>query len=271
MTESSEALKMLKNLKVWEDVERASKRRHRGGRGSIRGSPQKQSVSALLVVEKKQGAERAFRNFSGVKVVDVASLNVCDLAPGTHPGRLTIWTQSAIKSLRYDSEVLRVDEAAPHTKSSSTRSCPKTQSHCLNPRTRLPSSSTIRSDKHDIKRAIQEFYEVRVKEVNTTTPEGEKKAFVKLTPDFKAADLSRPPWYTLSRATTLISASSKQISKCELCHDNSHIAVIPSMSCNKCPWTNSSASSPPDRRRSLTRGLTADQRILMELIRSSSR
>jgi large subunit ribosomal protein L4e len=99
VTESSEAMRLLKNLKIWDDVERASKRRYRGGRGSIRGRPHKNSVSALLVVDKKQGAQRAFRNFPGVKVVDVASLNVSDLAPGTHPGRLTIWTQSAIKSL----------------------------------------------------------------------------------------------------------------------------------------------------------------------------
>lgn len=49
----------------------------------------------------------------------------------------------------------------------------------------------IKSDKHDIKRAVQELYEVRVENVNTLiTPEGEKKAFVKLTPDFKAADLA---------------------------------------------------------------------------------
>jgi large subunit ribosomal protein L23 len=49
----------------------------------------------------------------------------------------------------------------------------------------------LRSDKHDIKRAIQELYEVRVDNVKTLiTPEGEKKAFVKLTPDFKAADLA---------------------------------------------------------------------------------
>jgi large subunit ribosomal protein L23 len=48
-----------------------------------------------------------------------------------------------------------------------------------------------RSDKHDIKRAIQELYEVRVEKVSTLlTPEGEKKAFVKLSPDFKAADLA---------------------------------------------------------------------------------
>ena len=99
VTESSEAMKILKNLKIWDDVERASKRRNRGGRGSIRGRPHKHPVSALLIVEKKQAVQRAFRNLPGVKVVDAASLNVCDLAPGTHPGRLTIWTESAIKSL----------------------------------------------------------------------------------------------------------------------------------------------------------------------------
>ena len=99
VTKSSDAVKILKGLKVWEDIERASKVRYRGGRGSTRGRPTKHPVSVLLVVEKKQGAQRAFRNFAGMKVVDVASLNVNDLAPGTHPGRLTIWSQSALKSL----------------------------------------------------------------------------------------------------------------------------------------------------------------------------
>jgi large subunit ribosomal protein L23 len=49
----------------------------------------------------------------------------------------------------------------------------------------------LKSDKHDIRRAVQELYEVRVAKVNTLiTPEGEKKAIVKLAPDFKAADLA---------------------------------------------------------------------------------
>ncbi len=49
----------------------------------------------------------------------------------------------------------------------------------------------VRSDKHDIKRAIEQLYEVKVKRVRTLiTPEGDKKAFVKLTSDFKAADLA---------------------------------------------------------------------------------
>jgi len=48
-----------------------------------------------------------------------------------------------------------------------------------------------RSDKHDVKRAIEELYEVRVENVNTLiTPEGTKKAFVRLTPEFKASDLA---------------------------------------------------------------------------------
>jgi len=49
----------------------------------------------------------------------------------------------------------------------------------------------IQSDKHDIKRAIQELYEVKVRDVKTLiTPEGDKKAFVRLMPEFKASDLA---------------------------------------------------------------------------------
>ena len=99
IAKSSDALRLVKNLRILDDVERASKRHHRAGRGSTRGRPLKRSVSALLIVEKKRDAQRAFRNFSGIKVVDATSLNVKDLAPGTHPGRLTVWTQSALKSL----------------------------------------------------------------------------------------------------------------------------------------------------------------------------
>ena len=99
ITKSSQAEKVLMKLGVWEDVERASKRKIRSGKGSVRGRPFKHPVSVLVVIQKRQGAERAFRNFTGVKVVDLASLSVNDLAPGTHPGRLTIWTESALKAV----------------------------------------------------------------------------------------------------------------------------------------------------------------------------
>jgi large subunit ribosomal protein L4e len=99
ITKNSDAEKILKNLGLWEDVKRASERKIRSGKGSVRGRPHKGRASALVVVSKRAGAELAFGNFSGVRVVDISSLNVSDLAPGTHPGRLTIWTESAIKGL----------------------------------------------------------------------------------------------------------------------------------------------------------------------------
>ena len=48
-----------------------------------------------------------------------------------------------------------------------------------------------RATKHDIKRAVEELYEVKVSRVLTlTTPEGKKKAYVKLSPESKASDLA---------------------------------------------------------------------------------
>ena len=45
--------------------------------------------------------------------------------------------------------------------------------------------------KRDIKAAVEELYDVVVDKVNSTiTAEGEKKAFVKLHPDYKAVDLA---------------------------------------------------------------------------------
>ncbi|MCD6536972.1 MAG: 50S ribosomal protein L23 [Thaumarchaeota archaeon] len=49
----------------------------------------------------------------------------------------------------------------------------------------------IRATKRDIKRAVEELYGVKVQKVNTLiTPRGEKKAYVKLAPEYKAADLA---------------------------------------------------------------------------------
>ena len=50
---------------------------------------------------------------------------------------------------------------------------------------------STKAKKAEIKRAVEELYEVRVQKVNTLiTPRGEKKAFVKLHPDYKAADVA---------------------------------------------------------------------------------
>jgi large subunit ribosomal protein L23 len=48
-----------------------------------------------------------------------------------------------------------------------------------------------KAGKTDIKRAVEELYEVRVEKVTVQlTPRGEKKAFVKLNPEFRASDVA---------------------------------------------------------------------------------
>lgn len=50
---------------------------------------------------------------------------------------------------------------------------------------------SLKAGKSDIRRAVEELYEVKVKSVNVLiTPQGEKKAFVQLHPEFKAADVA---------------------------------------------------------------------------------
>ncbi len=47
------------------------------------------------------------------------------------------------------------------------------------------------ASKNDIRRAVEELYEVKVDRVSSViTPQGRKKAYVKLAPDFKASDLA---------------------------------------------------------------------------------
>jgi large subunit ribosomal protein L23 len=48
-----------------------------------------------------------------------------------------------------------------------------------------------KAGKSDVKRAVEELYEVKVIRVTVqTTPKGEKKAFVRLHPEFKASDVA---------------------------------------------------------------------------------
>lgn len=49
----------------------------------------------------------------------------------------------------------------------------------------------VNATKRDIKLAVERIYEVKVEKVNTLiTPRGEKKAFVKLAPEYKASDIA---------------------------------------------------------------------------------
>ncbi len=88
------------NLGVWPDILRVKdSRKIRAGRGKMRGRKMKQAVGPLLVITKNEGVAEAARNLPGMEVASVENLNAELLAPGTHPGRLTVWTNSAIEKV----------------------------------------------------------------------------------------------------------------------------------------------------------------------------
>lgn len=89
------------NLGVWPDVYRVKGTvKVRAGRGKTRGRRKKKAVGPLIVISENDGVVEAARNLPGVDVVLVRDLNAELLAPGTHPGRLTVWTRSTMKELR---------------------------------------------------------------------------------------------------------------------------------------------------------------------------
>jgi len=88
------AVDTLEALGVHADIERANETTVRAGQGSTRGRAHRRPTSILFVTSEEPS--RAARNLAGADVATAAEVNAEDLAPGTHPGRLTVWTESAI-------------------------------------------------------------------------------------------------------------------------------------------------------------------------------
>ncbi len=100
LTKASELEVALTNLGVFSDLYRVkNSRKIRAGKGKRRGRKMKQAIGPLIVVAENKGIFDAASNLPGVDVVMVRNLNVELLAPGTHPGRLTLWTNGAIEQL----------------------------------------------------------------------------------------------------------------------------------------------------------------------------
>ena len=95
LKKTQEALGVLEALGVDADIERADEGRSvRSGRGKSRGRKYRQPKSLLVVTSEEPS--RAARNLAGVDVTTAREVNAEDLAPGAHPGRLTLWTEAAV-------------------------------------------------------------------------------------------------------------------------------------------------------------------------------
>ena len=118
---ASELVAVLGALGLRPDADRLARRRSRSGRSALRGRPKKAGRSVLFVVgggenggsaRAGQGAEpggsapaaprqhpplmRAAGSIPGIDVVRAGDLSVLDLAPGSEPGRLVVYTPDAL-------------------------------------------------------------------------------------------------------------------------------------------------------------------------------
>jgi large subunit ribosomal protein L4e len=99
LTKTKDVRLFLEAAKLWDDILRAKQTRVRAGKGKLRGRRYKTPKSILIVTTQDKGVVKAARNLAGVDVVNYDQLNAELLAPGTHAGRLTIYTESAISKL----------------------------------------------------------------------------------------------------------------------------------------------------------------------------
>ena len=107
LSKTKDVISFFEAIGVYDDVIRAKEGRNiRAGRGKMRGRKYKNRKSLLVVTGPDAAVSKAARNLSGVDIATVAELNTELLAPGTHAGRLTVWTKAAIDQLSEKEGVL---------------------------------------------------------------------------------------------------------------------------------------------------------------------
>jgi len=100
MESTSDVKKMLtESLNLKEELDRCTKKHKRAGRGKMRNRRFRNRVGPLVIYNEDNNIVRACRNILGVDTCQVSRLNLLQLAPGGHLGRLIIWTKSAFEAL----------------------------------------------------------------------------------------------------------------------------------------------------------------------------
>jgi len=99
LDKTKSVLACLKALGAEDELERARRKKRVSGVREGRKGGNIRPKSLLIVVGNGSKVARAARNLAGIDVVVVDKLDVSSLAPGTHAGRLTLWSKKAVEEL----------------------------------------------------------------------------------------------------------------------------------------------------------------------------
>jgi len=96
---TKDIIKVFQKIGIYDDVIRSSRGKHiRAGKGKTRDRKYRIPKS-ILIISIKKDVEKSSNNLPGVDVVNPNNLNIEYLAPGGDAGRLTVFTESALKEL----------------------------------------------------------------------------------------------------------------------------------------------------------------------------
>ncbi|MFQ5476205.1 MAG: 50S ribosomal protein L4 [Nitrosopumilus sp.] len=99
VSKTSEMTKVLDSLKLSQDVQRLQSRKPRSGQSRLRGRSKKVGKSVLFVTVDTSNISKAIGALPGVEARNVKDLSILDLAPGSDPIRLTVYSKSAIEEI----------------------------------------------------------------------------------------------------------------------------------------------------------------------------
>jgi large subunit ribosomal protein L4e len=95
-----DVISVLKKLGLEQELDRTKEKKIRAGRGKTRGRKYKKKKGLLVIITEDKGIGKACKNIPGLEITTLKNLSVELLAPGIKPGRLTLWTQSAIEDIK---------------------------------------------------------------------------------------------------------------------------------------------------------------------------
>ncbi len=99
MNKTKRVRDVLMKLGLKDELKRCEKKKTRAGKGKSRGRKYKKKKGPLIIVSKDCNLMKSAGNIPGIDVCEIKNVNAELLAPGAVPGRLTLWSEDAVRLL----------------------------------------------------------------------------------------------------------------------------------------------------------------------------
>jgi large subunit ribosomal protein L4e len=99
ISKTKDVIKILETIGLKKELSRINIRKVRAGKGKNRSRKYRNKTGPLIIVSKKCKLIESAKNINGINIVPVNLVNVELLAPGSHAGRLTLYTEAAIEKM----------------------------------------------------------------------------------------------------------------------------------------------------------------------------